>query len=233
MFQQKIYQPAQGISVGSPISSVIAEIFLQHYEDTNIKQLMDMKSIALCVRYVDDMLVIYNATKINLHTINTYINKIHNNIKLNPTYEEHNSIAFLDLTITRRHTRLAVDIYSKPTATDTTVNWLSNNAIEQKLAAFTFHISRMHSVPLNPDKKQTEWEITQSVAKNNNILQHLLLKLNRQILHKVNNKKLARMTKKSGQHLPSTAQRSDCDAPQCMYTLKFCAYENVPDWVQN
>jgi len=78
MFQQKIYQPAQGISMGSPISSLIAEIFLQHYEDANIKQLLDMMSIALYVRYVGDMLVIYNTTKINLHTINTYINKIHN-----------------------------------------------------------------------------------------------------------------------------------------------------------
>ena len=76
-------------------------------------------------------------------------------------------------------------------------------------AAFRFHITRMHSLPLNPDKKQTEWEIIQSIAKNNNFPQHLLLKLNRQILHKVNNnKKLARMTKKSGLHLPSTTQRS-------------------------
>jgi len=36
-FQQKIYQPEQGISMGSPISSLIAEIFLQNYEDKNIK----------------------------------------------------------------------------------------------------------------------------------------------------------------------------------------------------
>jgi hypothetical protein len=49
MFQQKIYQPAQGISMGSPISSLIAETFLQHYEDVNIKQLLDMKNIALYV----------------------------------------------------------------------------------------------------------------------------------------------------------------------------------------
>ena len=81
MFQQKIYQPAQGITMGSPISSIIAEIFLQHYEDANIKQLLDMKIIALYVRYVNAMLVIYDTTKINLHTINTYINKIHNNVK--------------------------------------------------------------------------------------------------------------------------------------------------------
>jgi hypothetical protein len=91
---------------GSPISYLISEIFLQHYEDENIKHLLDMKSITLYVQYVDDILVIYDTTKINLHTINTYINKIHDNIKLKPTYEEHNSIDFLDLTITRRYTKL-------------------------------------------------------------------------------------------------------------------------------
>ena len=111
---------------------MIAEIFLQHYEDENIKRLLDMKTIALYVRYVDDILVIYDATKINLHTTNTYINKIHNNIKLNPTYEEHSSIAFLNLTITRRHTKLEVDIYRNPTTTDTTINFHSNRSIEQK-----------------------------------------------------------------------------------------------------
>ena len=108
MFQQKIYQPAQGISMGSSISSLIAKIYLQHYEDANIKQLLDMKGTTLYVRYIDGVLVIYDTTKINLHTINTYTNKIHNNIKLNPTYEEHNSVAFLDLTITRRHTKLEI-----------------------------------------------------------------------------------------------------------------------------
>jgi hypothetical protein len=130
MFQQKIYQPAQGISMGSLISNLIAEIFLQHYEDASIKQLLDMKSIALYVRYEYDILITYDTTKINLHTINTYINKIHNNIKLNPTYEEHNSIAFLNLTITCRHTKLEADIYRKPTTTDTTINFLSNHPIE-------------------------------------------------------------------------------------------------------
>ena len=91
-----------------------------------------MKRIVLYVRYVDDILVIYDTTKVNLHTINTYINKIHNNIKLNRTYEEHNPIAFLDLTITRRHTRLEVDIHRKPTTTDTTINFLYNHPIEKK-----------------------------------------------------------------------------------------------------
>jgi len=85
--------------MGSPISSLIAEIFLQQYEDTNIKQLLDTKILAFYMRYVDDIFIIFDTTNINLRTINTYISNIHNNIKLNPTYEKHSSIDFIDLTI--------------------------------------------------------------------------------------------------------------------------------------
>jgi len=108
-FQQTIYQPNQGITMGSPISSLIAEIFLQQYEDKNIKHLLDTKNIAYYARYVDDILIIFDTTKISLHTITRYINNIHSNIKLNTTYEQHSSIDFLDL-ITHQHKKLEIDI---------------------------------------------------------------------------------------------------------------------------
>ena len=44
-FQQNIYQPEQGVAMGSPISRLVAEIFLQHYEDIHIKQLLDTNNI--------------------------------------------------------------------------------------------------------------------------------------------------------------------------------------------
>jgi hypothetical protein len=62
-FQQTIYQPNQGIAIGSPISSLIAEIFLQQYEDKNIKHLIDTKNIAYYPRYVDDILIIFDTKK--------------------------------------------------------------------------------------------------------------------------------------------------------------------------
>jgi hypothetical protein len=54
------------------------------------------------------------------------------------------------------------------------------------MAAFTFHTSRMHSLPLDPDKQQKEWEIIQLIARNKNFPKHLLQKLNRWIQHKFN-----------------------------------------------
>jgi hypothetical protein len=185
-FQQRIYQPEQGIAMGSQISGIIAEIFLQHFEDNSIKHLLDTKNVAFYARYVDDILILYDTTRIDPHTINTYANNIHSNIKLNPTYEQQRSIDFLDLTIMRKHKNLEVDIHRKPTSTDTTINFLFNHPIEQKTAAYRFYITRMHSLPLNPDNKQKGWETIQSIAKNNNFPQHLLQKLNKRIHNKSN-----------------------------------------------
>jgi len=43
MFQNKIYQPQKGVSMGLPISSTIVETVLQHLLNIHIKQLHDTK----------------------------------------------------------------------------------------------------------------------------------------------------------------------------------------------
>ena len=46
--------------MGSPISGLIAEVFLQHLEDTHIRHIMERQHITLYTRYVDDILIIYD-----------------------------------------------------------------------------------------------------------------------------------------------------------------------------
>jgi len=58
------------------------------------------------------------------------------------------------LTITRKQTNLEIDIFHKPTTSDTTINFLSNHPLEHKMAAFRLHISRMYSLPLTPEKSK-------------------------------------------------------------------------------
>ena len=93
--------------MASTFSGLIAEIFLQQCEDANIKHLLDTKNIAFYTRYIDDILIIFDTTKIDSHTINDYINNIHSNIKLNPTDKEHDSIDSLDLKILQKHETLS------------------------------------------------------------------------------------------------------------------------------
>jgi len=91
--------------MGSPISSTIAEIFLQHIENIHLKQMPDTKNILFYTRYVDDILLKY----IIMETFHKYINQLHPNLQLNPTHKSNNSISFFDLLIIRSPTNLEID----------------------------------------------------------------------------------------------------------------------------
>ena len=49
-FLDKLYQPEKGVSMGSPLSNTIAEIFLQHLEQIYLKQLLDANTIIFYTR---------------------------------------------------------------------------------------------------------------------------------------------------------------------------------------
>ena len=100
---------------------------LQTLQHTHIKPLLDTKHIIFYTRHIDDILIIYDTTQISLDTITHHTNNIHNNLKLCPTPEQNNRVSFLDLEIIRHTPHLEIDIYRKPTTTDTTISYLSNH----------------------------------------------------------------------------------------------------------
>jgi len=116
-----------------------------------MKHLIVSKNLIFYTRYIDDILIVYNSTRITPESIVQYTDTIHNNIQLNPTKETNGNICFMDLSITRKPTCLEIDIYRKPTATDTTINFLSNRPLEHKLAAYRFLIRRMLNLPLREE----------------------------------------------------------------------------------
>ena len=121
-YEDKIYQPSKGVAMGSPLSGLMAEIFLQHLENTHIRHIMENQGITLYTRYVDDILIIYDNRRINAEYILNHANKMHPNIKFDLTTEENNQIHFLDLKLIRLNERIEIDIHRKPTTTDTTIH---------------------------------------------------------------------------------------------------------------
>ena len=134
-FQEQIYQPTKGVALGSSFSGITAEIFLQHLEQSHVRSLLVFKPITFHARYVDDILIIYDASHTNTDTTTQYSNFIHRNQKLNPTLQANDRVNFLDFSITGKASQLEIDIFRKPTTTDTTVSYLSNHSGEHKLAA--------------------------------------------------------------------------------------------------
>jgi hypothetical protein len=135
-FQGQIYQPDKGVAMGYPISGTMAEIFLQNLENTHIKHLIESNILSFYIRYVDDILVIYDSTLTTPDNVQRYLCTIHNNIQLKLTHDNNHSVNFLDLTITGKPSHLDIGIYCQLTTTDTTINFLSNHPPEQKLAAY-------------------------------------------------------------------------------------------------
>ena len=68
-FQDAIYHPNKGVTMGSPISGTMAEIFLQNIENRHLKQLLDSKNITFYTRYVDDIFIIYGTTRTTADSI--------------------------------------------------------------------------------------------------------------------------------------------------------------------
>jgi hypothetical protein len=81
---------------------------------------------------------------------------------------------------------LEINIFRKPTATDTSLNFLSNHPLEQKLAACRYHIERMFAVPLTEQQRLQEWVYTKLMARRNSFPLPLLSKLKHNIQRKQN-----------------------------------------------
>ena len=162
------------------VSGVSAPI-IRSTKNTPLKQILDAQNITFYVRYVDDILLIYNTKHTTPEIIHSHINKVYPNLKFTPTFEHDNSIRFLDLLIIRHTTQIEIDIFRKSTTTDTTINYTSNHPTKHKMAAYCYLINRMLSLPLSTDRRIAEWHNIRIIANNNSFPLHHLAKLRAQI----------------------------------------------------
>jgi len=69
--------------------------------------------------------------------------------------EFYDRINFLDLSIIRKTPKLEIDVFCKPTTTNTTIHYLSNYPIEHKLAAYRYYIVRIFNLPLSNNQQHS------------------------------------------------------------------------------
>lgn len=109
---------------------------------------------------MDDIIVCFNGTTRELER---FINSLHPNIKFTSEIEEHNSINFLDVTITRNNNKLNFSIFHIPTHTITIYN-TSFHPFQHNLAADNSMVHRLLSIPMSDESFNKELIIIKQIA---------------------------------------------------------------------
>ena len=153
--------------MGTPSSGIIAEIFLQHMEHTQIAQLTQKHKIINYCRYVDDILLILDYNHTNIQAIQDDFNNLHPNLHFTAEIERDHTLNYLDISIHRTSTNISTAIYRKPTFTDTIIPYNSNHPTHHKYAAVRFLFNRLESYDLQQEEYNREINTIHSIVHNN------------------------------------------------------------------
>jgi len=126
---------------------------LQLIEELHIKHWIENQEIICYKRYVYDKQIIFDQHRTNETTITSFMNNINEQLDFKATREINKSINYLDLTINRSINKIEININRKPTNADITIQHTSNHPRDHKLAAFTYYINRMITLPITEKQK--------------------------------------------------------------------------------
>ncbi|XP_013411770.1 uncharacterized protein LOC106174656 [Lingula anatina] len=152
-YKGKFYQQTYGAAMGSPLSPVIANIFMEEFEMKALQTTPNPPKF--WGRYVDDTGVV--SKKTHVQALFEHINAQHQSIHF--TIEEENvegSLPMLDVKMTKDKERIKTTVYRKATNTDHYLQWSSHHPTSQKLSVPASLFHRCETVISDTEDKQTE-----------------------------------------------------------------------------
>ena len=153
LFQGKYYEQVQCAAMGSPISPLIANIFMEEFEVKAFSSIPHPPSLWL--RFVDNTFVIHRAEHSQdlLHHINNQ--DPHIQFTVEPTQQ--GLLPFLDTLVTiEPDNTFSTTVYRKPTHTDRYLYWDSNHHITAKQSVYNTLAHRAKVVSSTQDKMDRE-----------------------------------------------------------------------------
>ena len=140
-FQGEFYEQTSGTAMGSPISPIIANIFMEDFENKILKNAPLKPSTWF--RYVDDTFVIWSHGRETLPQFLAFLNSQRLNIQFTMEVEQNNQIPFLDVLVKRNEDgTLGHQVYRKPTHTDRYLHATSHHHPSQKNSVISSLIYR-------------------------------------------------------------------------------------------
>ena len=166
-FRDTTYIQNEGLAMRAPTSSILSEVYKQYVENTTIYKLLIKHKVEGYFRYADNILMMYEDDKMNIHKVLEDFNNLVPNLNFTLEKEQNNRINFLDITISKNQDGLAFEIYRKPTATDIIIPSDSCHPREHKTAAIIYYYNRLEMYKLTLESRQNEKDHIQQILANN------------------------------------------------------------------
>ena len=171
-FQNRFYKQLHGTAMGSPCSPVVANIYMEYFENMALGPELPVP-IKDWKRYVDDVFSII--PKGNCDNLLKYLNSIDPHIKF--TIEQPNAeggIPFLDTFPKPQGGGIAVAVYRKPTHMDRYLDFNSSHPVSAKRAVVRALMDRAENVCSDPEILAKEIEHLSKVLHYNNYPQWMI-----------------------------------------------------------
>ena len=154
------YQQTHGAAMGSPISPLVANCYMEQFEKVAISTAPHPPSLWL--RYVDNTFTVLHEYGVEEFT--EHINSIDPHIKFTIEPEKNSKLPFLDLcTHTLDDGSTKITIYQKPTHTDQYLNFKSHHPLTHKRSVVRTLTNRAQQYVTTAEGRKSELDCTSTI----------------------------------------------------------------------
>ena len=143
IYHQQFYEQAEGAAMGSPVSPVVANIFMEFVEEVAINT--SPSPLRFWKRYVDDTFCFLQKTAVD--EVLQHLNSISPTIKFTVEQEKDGRLPFLDALVFRKvDGSIEIGVYRKPTHTDHHLSYKSHHPLHVKKSVVRTMIKRARDI---------------------------------------------------------------------------------------
>ena len=161
----EFYQQVHGAAMGSPVSPIVANLYMEHFESIALSTAPRPPS--LWFRYVDDTFVLTHEDDVD--SLTSHINNIDDHIQFTTGPETQGKLPFIDLCVTvLDDTSTKITIYRKPTHTDQYLNLNSHHPLIHKRSVVRTLTTRAQLYVTTAEDRKAEISHVRNALRANN-----------------------------------------------------------------
>ena len=161
LYNSSFYEQTDGTAMGSPVSPVVANIFMEYIEELALTT--SPQPIRFWRRYVDDTFCFLKKSTVE-ETLK-HLNTINPSIQFTVEQETNNQLPFLDVLLMRddHNKKIKTTVYRKKTHTDRYLSFTSHHPVQAKRSTVTTLLKRARDVTSDRHLLKKELEHLQGV----------------------------------------------------------------------